>query len=300
MATIIPRWEWRVFGDGFGAAEAAFAALTPGPVEESDELYLLSAAGRNVKVRDGLMDIKFLREVDADGLERWEPVMKAGLPAAGGRGVQGLRRARRRPASAAPERPTPWSSSSPSWWSRAVRCGWCGSTSGASATRSAAAWPRSPTWRRTAESRGRSRSSRRTPPRSSPPSAASAWTATVNTSYPRGLAALLAEGLALCGDRRRDELGQVPHRRARRGRAVADHRRPRRDHAARRGPRRQRSDLDRAAGADGGRDRGHGRGGETPRRARRPPRSAPPACGSPATATRSSRRSGPAPASPSR
>ena len=56
------------------------AALTPGPVQESDEFYLLSAAGANVKVRDGLMDIKLLREVDGDGLERWEPVMKAGFP----------------------------------------------------------------------------------------------------------------------------------------------------------------------------------------------------------------------------
>ena len=44
MAAIIPRWEWRTFGAGLRAAENAFAALTPGPVEESDELYLLSAA----------------------------------------------------------------------------------------------------------------------------------------------------------------------------------------------------------------------------------------------------------------
>ena len=80
MAAIIPRWEWRAFGADFGAAEDAFAALAPGPVQESDELYLLSAADRNVKVRDGLMDIKLLREVDADGLERWEPVMKQGFP----------------------------------------------------------------------------------------------------------------------------------------------------------------------------------------------------------------------------
>ena len=82
MAAIIPRWEWRVFGSDFGAAEEALAALTPGPVKESDELYLLSAAGGNVKVRDGVMDIKLLREVDGDGLERWEPVMKAGFPLA--------------------------------------------------------------------------------------------------------------------------------------------------------------------------------------------------------------------------
>jgi exopolyphosphatase/guanosine-5'-triphosphate,3'-diphosphate pyrophosphatase len=80
MAAIIPRWEWRTFGGGLRAAEDAFAALTPGPVQESDELYLLSAGGGNVKVRDGLLDIKLLREVDADGLERWEPVMKRGFP----------------------------------------------------------------------------------------------------------------------------------------------------------------------------------------------------------------------------
>jgi exopolyphosphatase/guanosine-5'-triphosphate,3'-diphosphate pyrophosphatase len=80
VAGIIPRWEWRIFGAEFGAAEAALAASTPGPVEESDELYLLSAAGANVKVRYDLMDIKLLREVDGDGLERWEPVMKAGFP----------------------------------------------------------------------------------------------------------------------------------------------------------------------------------------------------------------------------
>ena len=80
LVRIIPRWEWRIFGTEFGAAEAALAASTPGLVEESDELYLLSAAGANVKVRYGLMDIKLLREVDGDGLERWEPVMKAGFP----------------------------------------------------------------------------------------------------------------------------------------------------------------------------------------------------------------------------
>ena len=47
---------------------------------ESDELYLLAATRANAKVRDDLLDIKLLREVDADGLERWEPVMKASFP----------------------------------------------------------------------------------------------------------------------------------------------------------------------------------------------------------------------------
>ncbi len=61
---------------GRGAA----GGLTPGGVQESDEIYLLSGAGDNVKIRDALMDIKVLREVDADGLEQWTPVMKAGFP----------------------------------------------------------------------------------------------------------------------------------------------------------------------------------------------------------------------------
>ncbi|MEW5740670.1 MAG: Ppx/GppA family phosphatase [Myxococcota bacterium] len=80
MGQIIPRWEWRWFGDRFGPAEAKLAALEAGKVQESDELYLLSGAGDNVKVRDALMDIKVLREVNADGLEQWTPVMKAGFP----------------------------------------------------------------------------------------------------------------------------------------------------------------------------------------------------------------------------
>ena len=33
--------------------------------------YLVSPGDENVKVRDDLMDIKALREVNDDGLERW-------------------------------------------------------------------------------------------------------------------------------------------------------------------------------------------------------------------------------------
>jgi exopolyphosphatase/guanosine-5'-triphosphate,3'-diphosphate pyrophosphatase len=80
MTQITPRWEWRSFGRRFGQAEQRLAGLTPSGVQESDELYLLSGAGGNVKIRDALMDIKVLREVNADGLEQWTPVMKAGFP----------------------------------------------------------------------------------------------------------------------------------------------------------------------------------------------------------------------------
>lgn len=82
MAEITPRWEWRAFGSRFGNAEAELAKLIPGGVQESDEIYLLSRAGDNVKVRDELMDIKVLKVVNGDGLEQWTPVMKAGFPLA--------------------------------------------------------------------------------------------------------------------------------------------------------------------------------------------------------------------------
>jgi exopolyphosphatase / guanosine-5'-triphosphate,3'-diphosphate pyrophosphatase len=80
MNEITPRWEWRSFGPRFGEAEKRLAALTPGGVQESDEVYLLSGGGGNVKIRDALMDIKVLRQVNADGLEQWTPIMKAGFP----------------------------------------------------------------------------------------------------------------------------------------------------------------------------------------------------------------------------
>ncbi|WP_456824203.1 Ppx/GppA phosphatase family protein [Cellulomonas sp. P5_E12] len=82
MATteIIPRWEWRTFGVQFGPAEEFLAGQTPTGTKQSDELYLLSVYGDTVKVRDGLMDIKLLREVGTGGLERWEPVLKAEFP----------------------------------------------------------------------------------------------------------------------------------------------------------------------------------------------------------------------------
>ena len=84
MTVIIPRWEWRTFGQRFGDADAAFAAMTSTGVADSDETYLLGtgsgAPSDVVKIRFDLMDIKVLREVSAAGLERWEPILKVGFP----------------------------------------------------------------------------------------------------------------------------------------------------------------------------------------------------------------------------
>jgi exopolyphosphatase / guanosine-5'-triphosphate,3'-diphosphate pyrophosphatase len=78
---IVPRWEWRAFGDAFGKADASFAAMEPTGIQESDEIYLVSSIpDRVVKVRAGLMDVKSLERVNDAGLEQWLPVLKVKMP----------------------------------------------------------------------------------------------------------------------------------------------------------------------------------------------------------------------------
>jgi len=87
---IVPRWEWRSFGQSFGEAEARIRAVgAPGPVRESDEVYLLAAGcADNTKIRNGQMDIKRLRQVDDGGLQQWEPVFKESFPLTTGQLVE--------------------------------------------------------------------------------------------------------------------------------------------------------------------------------------------------------------------
>ena len=81
MDQIIPRWEWPTFDQDFGGAEERLTALAPEKVQKSEELYLLAAGtDANVKIRDQLLDIKILEQVNADGLEQWRPVLKAPFP----------------------------------------------------------------------------------------------------------------------------------------------------------------------------------------------------------------------------
>ena len=80
---IVPRWEWRTFGETFGEAEERLAELEPTRTSESDELYVLSRGGdASIKVRDGVLDVKRLEQVSDDGLEQWRPVAKAEFPIA--------------------------------------------------------------------------------------------------------------------------------------------------------------------------------------------------------------------------
>ncbi|RYP84154.1 Ppx/GppA family phosphatase [Nocardioides guangzhouensis] len=82
--TIVPRWEWRTFGD-LGPARDRVGSLVTDEAQASEELYLLSAYGdASVKVRGGLMDVKTLDTVRDDGLELWIPRMKTVFPLTAG------------------------------------------------------------------------------------------------------------------------------------------------------------------------------------------------------------------------
>jgi exopolyphosphatase/guanosine-5'-triphosphate,3'-diphosphate pyrophosphatase len=81
VAGIVPRWEWRTFGQSFGAAEGVLGRREAERMQESDELYLLSQeSDASVKIREGLMDVKRLEAVDGGGLEQWRPVLKGPFP----------------------------------------------------------------------------------------------------------------------------------------------------------------------------------------------------------------------------
>jgi len=78
---VVPRWEWRTFGEGLTLPDDALSLLAATEVKESDERYALAPGSEaSVKLRDDLVDVKRLERVDDDGLEQWRPVLKAKPP----------------------------------------------------------------------------------------------------------------------------------------------------------------------------------------------------------------------------
>ncbi len=81
MGEIIPRWEWRTFGKDFGVGEERIKAHELAIFKKSSEKYILSRkSNENCKIRDDLMDIKSLRQINKDKLEQWYPTMKLTFP----------------------------------------------------------------------------------------------------------------------------------------------------------------------------------------------------------------------------
>ena len=81
-----PRFEFRTFGQDFATAHKLMADLSipvPEKVQhrESSEIYIVSRTNNinNTKIRNGKMDIKTYVQT-VDGLEQWNPLMKAEFP----------------------------------------------------------------------------------------------------------------------------------------------------------------------------------------------------------------------------
>ena len=82
MPEIIPRWEWRTFGQVFGEAENNIKKHAEGGFKKSEEKYILSKMSQNnIKIRDDLADVKTQLNVNADKLEQWTVAMKQSFPA---------------------------------------------------------------------------------------------------------------------------------------------------------------------------------------------------------------------------
>ena len=138
-AAIVPRWEWRTFGDDFGAAERRWPRSSPSACRRATSCTCSrrGATGQGARRAHGR---QAARAGDEDGLEQWRPVDEGRVPAGrGGRrapcsaALDVARRARARRVHA---RRAARRGRRPSRDLLAVRC-----TSGARATRSGAAWP---------------------------------------------------------------------------------------------------------------------------------------------------------------
>ncbi|MEI6895867.1 MAG: hypothetical protein V5789_14830 [Colwellia sp.] len=89
-----PRFEFRTFGQDFTVATERMARLSL-PIPEklwhrkSDEIYIMSRTNdlNNTKIRDGKMDVKAYVQT-IDGLEQWDPKLKAVFPISSGQLIQ--------------------------------------------------------------------------------------------------------------------------------------------------------------------------------------------------------------------
>lgn len=82
VPTVIPRYEFRIFGNGLEKYEKKIKELSKEEMtREMDSVYLLTPWKRknNVKIREGVMDIKNL-EQEYEGLQQWNPFLVGQFP----------------------------------------------------------------------------------------------------------------------------------------------------------------------------------------------------------------------------
>ena len=82
-AMIIPRWEWRTFAPSLAGLRSRLGDVAFGAPRESRETYVVCMkSSHNAKIRDGMIILKWRKQVDPSGLELWVPVLRSGFPLA--------------------------------------------------------------------------------------------------------------------------------------------------------------------------------------------------------------------------
>lgn len=82
ITAVIPRYEFRIFGNNLSPYEEKIKEISEKEqTRQMDSVYLLTAWKRknNVKIREGVMDIKVLEQEDS-GLEQWNPFLVGKFP----------------------------------------------------------------------------------------------------------------------------------------------------------------------------------------------------------------------------
>lgn len=82
VTAVIPRFEFRIFGNNLDKYESKIKKLSEKEMtRQMDSTYLITPWKRknNVKVREGVMDIKLL-EQNHKGLEQWNPFLVGKFP----------------------------------------------------------------------------------------------------------------------------------------------------------------------------------------------------------------------------
>jgi exopolyphosphatase / guanosine-5'-triphosphate,3'-diphosphate pyrophosphatase len=78
---VLPRWEWRTLASSLPDLRERLSGVSMDSVRLIRETYLLcQKSSHNAKIRNGVLDLKWRKQVNAQGLELWDPVLKTGFP----------------------------------------------------------------------------------------------------------------------------------------------------------------------------------------------------------------------------
>ena len=80
MHITMPLWEWRTFGTAFGGAEARVLEVARSGERVNERYIVRPSSDANVRIHEGLLDVKLCLRLDDHGLEQWWPTVQGTFP----------------------------------------------------------------------------------------------------------------------------------------------------------------------------------------------------------------------------